>query len=551
MRTVSVEASQDSCRESGGELTCDLGSLGNRGIASVRIAVTTTSAGSILNTASVVADEFDPDGSNNSDSEGTEVRTEPLPGTPRPVTLGALTYTITVESGPGEDTDVTLTTSPGPAFVGSDLDYTLTLTNNGASKLKKMVMTVTLPAAVEFVSASINRPGAATSVPRTFSFSTPAPDRRAGCDEAGGTITCDLGDLKVRESVAVTITVRPTEAGILGNRATMTAEEIGPILEPVTASEATIILSATDLVVTKSGPAARGVVGDRLIYRIGITNRGPSHATGVVLTDTMPAGVRIESMDASQGGCVVVGDNVVCELGYLLRGDDTTVTIAIITTEAGAISNTARAVANELDSNESNNAATFDVVVSPAADLALTLSGSPDPVPVGGELVFTLKVTNAGPSAATGVVLEDDLPEGVEFISASPMCEETGGTVVCEIGSLATGSVVDITIVVIPASAGRLNNTARVAGNEGDPNATDDVATAQGVALCPPYSTPPPLDFIYRLTRLLYGFRFMWFSPWYQFGRVSTGVSARLTTSISPSHHAATQFALTFQKSCG
>ena len=160
MRTVSVEASQDSCRESGGELTCDLGSLGNRGIASVRIAVTTTSAGSILNTASVVADEFDPDGSNNSDSEGTEVRTEPLPGTPRPVTLGALTYTITVESGPGEDTDVTLTTSPGPALVGSDLDYTLTLANNGASKLKKMVMTVTLPAAVEFVSASINRPGA-------------------------------------------------------------------------------------------------------------------------------------------------------------------------------------------------------------------------------------------------------------------------------------------------------------------------------------------------------------------------------------------------------
>ena len=53
------------------------------------------------------------------------------------------------------------------------------------------------------------------------------------------------------------------------------------------------------------------------------------------------------------------------------------------------------------------------------ADLSLTKSDSPDPVTAGGALTYTIKVANAGPDAATGVVVTDNLPKGVSFVSAN------------------------------------------------------------------------------------------------------------------------------------
>ncbi len=120
-------------------------------------------------------------------------------------------------------------------------------------------------------------------------------------------------------------------------------------------------------------------------------------------------------------------------------------------------------------------------VVTAAADLALTKTDWPDPVLAGGELTYTLTVTNNGPSEATGVTITDTVPAGVSVISATG-CTNPSGTVTCLIGTLANGASQTRTIVVRPAVANpSLSNTASVSASSIDPNMANNSATATTV----------------------------------------------------------------------
>jgi uncharacterized repeat protein (TIGR01451 family) len=88
---------------------------------------------------------------------------------------------------------------------------------------------------------------------------------------------------------------------------------------------------------------------------------------------------------------------------------------------------------------------------------------------VGEDITYELAVANAGPADATGVTLVDTLPVGVTFVSASAGCAEAAGVVTCDIGDLAAGASVEITIVVTaPAEPATLTNSAEVSGEQPD-----------------------------------------------------------------------------------
>ncbi len=114
------------------------------------------------------------------------------------------------------------------------------------------------------------------------------------------------------------------------------------------------------------------------------------------------------------------------------------------------------------------------------ADLSVTKVDSPDPVTVGQNLTYTLTVTNSGPDPATGVTLDDTLPGGVSFVSATPSqgtCTGTS-TVSCNLGGLASSASAQVAIVVTPTVPGPLTNQARVTADQDDPDSTDTTATA-------------------------------------------------------------------------
>jgi uncharacterized repeat protein (TIGR01451 family) len=98
-------------------------------------------------------------------------------------------------------------------------------------------------------------------------------------------------------------------------------------------------------------------------------------------------------------------------------------------------------------------------------DLVLTKTDSNDSAPTGRNLTYTLTVTNNGPDPASDVVVVDTLPGTITFVSANSSqgtCAHLTGVVTCNVGSMANGAVVTITIVVRPTQAGVITNVASV-----------------------------------------------------------------------------------------
>ena len=121
-----------------------------------------------------------------------------------------------------------------------------------------------------------------------------------------------------------------------------------------------------------------------------------------------------------------------------------------------------------------------DSAVSASIDVGVSLADAPDPVDAGSSLTYTATVTNAGPDAAAGVALTDNLPASATFVSASPSCTYSSGThsVSCDLGTIAAGGSTAPTITVTPGSAGSLNNTVNVTAVGNDPNAANNSSSA-------------------------------------------------------------------------
>ena len=120
-----------------------------------------------------------------------------------------------------------------------------------------------------------------------------------------------------------------------------------------------------------------------------------------------------------------------------------------------------------------------------SANLAITKADSPDPVNVGSALTYTIGVQNLGPETATGVRVTDDLPKDVDLVSATATvgkCASKGRKVTCELGQIGSGvnygGPATVSISVIPRKTGTIKNTASVNGDQKDPVASNNKATA-------------------------------------------------------------------------
>ncbi|HEY6169838.1 MAG TPA: Calx-beta domain-containing protein, partial [Verrucomicrobiae bacterium] len=129
---------------------------------------------------------------------------------------------------------------------------------------------------------------------------------------------------------------------------------------------------------------------------------------------------------------------------------------------------------------------------SAAADVGLKLTAAPDPVLVGSNLTFTIVVSNNGPATATGVVVTNDLPAGVNFVSASTtqgtINTNLSGDVIASIGSLTPGANATIAVIVKPTVEAILTTTATIKANQFDYNSFNNSDTVAPVAFLPTLS---------------------------------------------------------------
>jgi uncharacterized repeat protein (TIGR01451 family) len=228
------------------------------------------------------------------------------------------------------------------------------------------------------------------------------------------------------------------------------------------------------------------VAGTDITYTAVLTNRGPSTARGVVLSDPVPAGTSNPRASVPGGTCSL-GTTVRCTLPALAAGASAPVTIVVLSApnRTGTVQNTVTvASATTPDPDTANNTATVGSTLRAVADVQAVLTVSGGNVPLGGTFTYELTVTNKGPSTAVNTRLYPDVPAGFgvrpDFTVSPPSnfsCTLSG----CTIPSLAPGGKVVLkgtATVAETAAPGRANVSATAAADTTDPNPADNTGRA-------------------------------------------------------------------------
>ena len=264
-------------------------------------------------------------------------------------------------------------------------------------------------------------------------------------------------------------------------------------------------LAVTGSVTPDPFPNVNGAVvaGMQLTYRITVSNNGDTPAQNVHLTDLLPAhttfftesqsggvpATQVSTPPVGQGGTV---DFLIPTLDPFTSSSFTLkLNVDSNTPEGVTITNVPVATTStQGDPNPANNSVSLGELVTTRADLQINKTG-PATVIAGNNLVYTVKITNNGPSDSQNVDLLDDVPALTTFVSAvqtsgptfsivSPQLGKTG-TISATIPSLVTMDSATFQFTVHVASSTpdmtMISNTARRTTTTQDPDPTNDTST--------------------------------------------------------------------------
>lgn len=220
--------------------------------------------------------------------------------------------------------------------IGDTLQYTINVTNNSANQVTNVVVTDSLPANSQFISACTTK---------------------GTCSNLGGNVTCTLGTLNANERETVTILANATNSGTLINSATLTSNEIAPIVSNTVVTTVSSI-SLPKISICKAVSCYKIFVGDTLKYKITVKNNSNTTATNVVVTDNLPSYVQLLSTSTTQGFFNSIGNKIICNLGSLNPYGEVTITIVLKVTNIGLISNVALVSADIISPIQSNSVST-------------------------------------------------------------------------------------------------------------------------------------------------------------------------------------------------
>jgi uncharacterized repeat protein (TIGR01451 family) len=124
------------------------------------------------------------------------------------------------------------------------------------------------------------------------------------------------GEKTPEEDETFTVTLSNPSNAVLGDE-----EGIGTIVndDPFTA----------DLAVSKTVPSGTYRAGSVLTYTVTVTNKGPSTASSVAMTDVLPSTVTFESCTANVGSCSEAGGTVSAAIGTMSNGQAATITLVV------------------------------------------------------------------------------------------------------------------------------------------------------------------------------------------------------------------------------
>ncbi|WP_435009758.1 hypothetical protein P12x_001003 [Tundrisphaera lichenicola] len=360
--------------------------------------------------------------------------------------------------------DLSVTAQEQNPFVQATVpfSYTFNITNNGPSLATNVIAVDTLPEGADFLAGSSSQ---GTLTP------------------SNGKVTFNVGSLPSGSTAQFTLTYSLPVAGPALNTVTvMTADQADPTPQNNTITQNFRVspAPAVDLSLYGSSFPYQVQVGDNLTYSFVVSNNDPNNSgTGVTLTDVLPQGVSFVSAQSSQGFATFKDGVVTANIGTLNPFFNAVVTIVVQPSSPGNLTNSATVSGNEPDSNAINNQTTVIsyILPAPATDLAVLVTAAPQPANVGQGFTYAILVGNAGSATATNVILTNLLPDNasVQSIKASQgTFTKNGDTIAANLGTLAPGAFVQLTIVLVPGAPGSLVDQAAVTSDQPDYNVANN-----------------------------------------------------------------------------
>ncbi|RFS23818.1 DUF11 domain-containing protein, partial [Chitinophaga silvatica] len=354
-------------------------------------------------------------------------------------------------------------TGPTQAIAGSGIDYTILVTNSGPSNAHNVQISDILSVSLSNVSWSAAASGGATI--------------SNGMNGTGNTLNI-TGDIPAGENSKIVIQIHATIAsaanGTIKNSATVQLTN----QTPVTSNEvSTTITNQPGITISKIAPAI-SLAGGRLRYTIQVTNHGPSDASGIIVTDTIPAQfIKSTSTAAAKGNASVISSGITNGIFKLVAnipaGDSNVITILL----GGLID---PAYTGQVLNQAFVSTADSIVIPSPLVSTIINsdskiqiVKSAPDTVIAGQQITYQLKVSNLGLSDAKQLLINDQLSNSL--INSSWTATSTGnagivsgvtgsGNAVSVTGNIPAGANNTITITVTgtvsPTYTGKLSNVA-------------------------------------------------------------------------------------------
>ncbi|MCI0644113.1 MAG: hypothetical protein L0332_36110, partial [Chloroflexi bacterium] len=247
-----------------------------------------------------------------------------------------------------------------------------------------------------------------------------------------------------------------------------------------------------ELAITAAASAEPVIAGQDLTYTITISNTGSGRAEGVVLTDTLPAGVTFVSASTDECQPTQAESVIACQLSEPVRENvQIDLIVAVDGSTRGIITNTLLLRSADTESPEEViQSQTATSAVGQVA-LAVEMTG-PGSARADQEIMYQVLVNNGGPSHARDVVVTYARPAGILGASAASSkgnCSDTGTELLCELGGIEADASLPVTITVVPGPAvvGTLDGVVTVTDSDGStveaPQVTTQVESATGLAL--------------------------------------------------------------------
>ncbi len=316
---------QGFCTTNFGPVTCDLGTMGKGTGCSITIVTIPYNAGTEINTATISAFEVDPNLGNNSATTSTTV-------------LGL------------SDVAVTESANTSQVVAGNNVTYTFTVSNQGPSPAPGVALLDPIPAGFAFVSATPSQGSAINS---------------------GGTVVCSLGTLASSAAASVSIILKPAQGGVFNNIGSVTNANTDPVFANNSASVSTTVTASSDLSVTHSAAPTTMFVSSNTTFTITVTNKGPSSANTVVLSDPLPSALSFISATASQGSFAFANGVVTFDLGTIGNTSSASATITARTMLDGKFTNVVTVSSAIADPVSANNSASAVVTVNDNTNMPL------------------------------------------------------------------------------------------------------------------------------------------------------------------------------------